>query len=109
MLIVVLSWVPFLQANFAAQNRWRAMFELGKIRELYRKAPVAMFLSVVVLYALSLPLYLFKVAALPKDVYWLLTPIFIASIYPAKIVIGWAYAKAIRRDRRAWILLRWPL
>lgn len=108
-LTIVLTWVPFLQARFAAENRWRAMFELQAIRELYRRAPLAMSLSVVVLYALSLPLYLFKVAALPTDVYWLLTPIFIASIYPAKILIGWAYAQATQSHHRAWLLLRWPL
>ena len=108
-LMVVLSWVPFLQARFAAENRWRAMFELRTIRELYRKAPIVMFLSIVILYALSLPLYLFKIFAVPQDLYWLLTPIFIASIYPAKILIGWAYSRAIRSERRAWLILRWPL
>jgi hypothetical protein len=106
-LLVVLTWVPFLQARFAAENRWQAMFELRAIRELYRKAPLVMFLSVIILYGLSLPLYLFKVAALPTDVYWLLTPIFIGSIYPAKILIGWTYAQANRTQRRAWRILRW--
>ena len=107
-LVIVLSWVPYLQARFAAENRWRAMFDLKVIRELYRKAPITMLLSTVVLYALSLPLYLFKIAALPPDVYWLLTPIFIVSIYPAKILIGWAYSRANRKEHRAWRLVRWP-
>lgn len=107
LLMLVLSWVPFLQAHFAAENRWTAMFELRTIRECYRKAPVIMGLATIVLYALSLPLYLFKVAALPRDVYWLLTPVFILSIYPAKILIGWCYAHAMRTERRASIWLRW--
>ena len=106
--MLVLSWVPFLKARFAAENRWRAMFELKAIRELYRKSPVLMLLSVLVLYAMSLPLYLFKVAALPPDVYWLLTPIFIVSIYPAKILIGWVYSRALRKQQRAWLIIRWP-
>lgn len=109
LLMVVLTWIPFLQAHFAAQNRSSAMFELRSIRELYRRAPLAMFLSIVVLYALCLPLYLFKIVKLPQDVYWLLTPIFIASIYPAKILVGWAYSRAIRTEKRAWVILRWPL
>ena len=108
-LLVVLSWVPFLQARFAAENRWRAMFELRAIRELYRRAPLMMFVSVVFLYALSLPLYLLKIGARPSDVYWLLTPMFIASIYPAKILIGWTYYQATRAEHRAWLILRWPL
>lgn len=109
LLMVVLMWIPFLQAHFAGQNRWRAMFDVKLVRELYRRAPIVMCASIIVLYALCLPLYLFKVAALPQDVYWLLTPIFIASIYPAKILIGWAYFKAMHTDHRAWQLLRWPL
>lgn len=109
LLIIVLTWIPFLQAHFAAQNRWRAMFELRTIRELYRRAPVVMFLSVVLLYALSLPLYLFKVAALPQDASWLLAPIFIGTIYPARILIGWAYAQAVKREQRAAVFIRWPL
>ena len=68
-----------------------------------------MLLSVAVLYALSLPLYLFKAAAVPQDVYWLFTPIFIVSIYPAKILIGWSYSRAIRKEQRAWRIVRWPL
>jgi hypothetical protein len=107
-LIMVLSWVPFLQARFAAENRLRAMFDLKTIRELYRKAPITMLLSTVILYALSLPLYLLKAASLPQDVYWLLTPIFIVSIYPAKILIGWAYSRAVRKEHRAWRIIRWP-
>ncbi len=109
LLLIVLTWVPFLQARFAAENRWRAMFEWKAIRELYRRAPIAMFTAVVVLYALCLPLYLFKIAALPQDVYWLFTPIYIASIYPAKILVGWAYSRAIRAQKRAWRIVRWPL
>ena len=109
LLMVVLTWVPFLQAHFAAENRSSAMFELRTVRELYRRSPIAMFLSIVVLYALSLPLYLFKIVQLPQDVYLLLTPIFIASIYPAKILIGWAYSRAIRKEKRASVIVRWPL
>ena len=109
LLIVVLAWVPFLQAKFAAENRWSAMYDVRTIRDCYRKTPFVMVLSSVVLYALCLPLYLFKVAALPSDVYWLFTPVFILSIYPAKILIGWAYSRAMRRERPAAIVVRWPL
>jgi hypothetical protein len=105
-LVLVLSWVPFLQARFAAENRLAAMLELRTIRELFRRSPVVWFLAIVVLYALSLPLYLFKLFAVPQDMYWLLTPIFIVSIYPAKILIGWAYSRAFKKQRRGWLLVR---
>ncbi|MEK6260339.1 MAG: DUF4013 domain-containing protein [Planctomycetota bacterium] len=107
LLVLTLSWVPFLQARFAAENRLSAMLELGTIRELFRRAPIVWFLAVVVLYALALPLYLFKLFEVPQDMGWMLTPIFIVSIYPAKILIGWAYSRAANKTRRGWLIVRW--
>lgn len=115
-LVCVLSWVPFLQARFAAENRLSAMFELRAIRAMYRRTPIALLLSVVLMYALALPLYLFKLFDTPQDMRWLLTPVFVASIYPARILIGWAYSWGQRKQRKSWYLLRlacgilaWPL
>jgi hypothetical protein len=109
LLMFALSWTPFLQAHFAAENRFRAFRELRKIREYYRRSPILFFLSLVLLYALSLPLYLAKVAVPPRDALWMVTPIFIATIYPARILIGWSYARAVRKETRGWWFVRWPL
>jgi len=106
-LICVLSWAPFLQAHFAAENRFGAFRELGRVRELFRRAPFLWFVAVVVLYALSLPLYLFKVAAPPRDALWYFTLIFVATIYPAKILVAWVYARAVRQEKRRWWPVRW--
>jgi hypothetical protein len=38
---------------------------------------------------------------------WFVTLVFIASIYPAKVVTGWAYHRAARRGKRAHFLWRW--
>ena len=109
LLIPVLAGTPFLQARLAAEGRLRAGFDLKIIRESFCRAPLGQFSALIVLYALSLPLYLFKIAVLPRDAVWLETPIFIASIYPARILIGWAYGCSVRRTTRSWKLLRWSL
>lgn len=109
LLTFVLVWTPFLQAHFAAENRLSAFRELSRIRELLRRAPLASFLSLVLLYALALPLSLTKVAVPPRDAVWLITPIFIATIYPARIFIGWSYARAMRKEQRSWWFIRWPM
>jgi len=109
LLIMALSWTPFLQAHLTAENRFSAFRELGRIRELFRRAPILFFLSLVVLYALALPLYLAKVAVPPSDAMWLVTPIFIATSYPARMLIGWSYARAVRKEERSWVIVRWPL
>lgn len=99
LLVLVFAWVPFLQAHFAAQNRFGAFRELGTVRELFRHAPFAWLAAVIVVYVLALPLYLFKVALPPSDALWGITLVFIASIYPARVATGWAYHRALRRQR----------
>jgi hypothetical protein len=107
LLSVVLSWVPFLQARFAAEGRFRAMFELRAVREMYRHAPFSWLFTMLITLVLALPLYLFKVALPPQDMMWLVTLIFIVSIYPAKVLTGWAYHRAKHREKRTFWLLRY--
>jgi hypothetical protein len=106
-LAMVLSWLPFLQARFAAENRLGAMFELSTIRKLFKQSPVMWLFAVVMTFVLALPLYLAKVRLPPQDAMWLVTTIFIVSIYPARVLTGWAYHRAVRRGRPAWFGLRW--
>jgi len=105
----VLAWVPFLQARFAAEQRLAVFSELGAVRELWRRAPVVMLLALVILYGFSLPLYLFKIVAAPRDAVFFLTPLFILTIYPARLAVGWATHLAQTRPARCWLLLRWPV
>jgi hypothetical protein len=46
------------------------------------------------------PLFLFKIIAPPRDALWLLTPLFVAAMLPARIVTGWAYRRSSVRERR---------
>ncbi|HLJ12314.1 MAG TPA: hypothetical protein VKU82_14055 [Planctomycetaceae bacterium] len=107
LLMLVLSWVPFLQAHYAAENRFGAMFELKKVRKLYLNAPFSWLITMLVTLAFALPMYLFKVALPPSDMLWMETIVFIASIYPAKVLTGWAYHRAKAREKRAFFGLRW--
>jgi hypothetical protein len=106
-LLAVFCWMPFLQAGFAAEDRFGAFFELRQVRQLFGRAPLAWLAAVVVVYVLALPLYLLKVALVPRDAMWLITLVFIVSIYPARVVAGWAYSRAARAARPAWFGWRW--
>jgi hypothetical protein len=99
LLVLAFAWVPFLQAHFAAQNRFGAFRELGIAGELVVRAPFAWMLALFVVYALSLPLYLFKVVLPPSDAMWGVTLVFIVSIYPARVITGWAYSRSARKMR----------
>lgn len=110
MLVVTLSWAPFLQAQFAAEEKFRSGLRLKDMRQTYRHAPLCCLLATVLLYLLALPLYLFKAFLLPQDAMWFITLIFIATIYPTKVLTGWAWYWARRRreeGRKAHWSWRW--
>lgn len=107
MLVAAFAWVPFLQARLAAENRFRAMFELRAIRRAYRRTPLSWLLAVVLVYALSLPLYIAKVRLLPQDAMWVMTAVFIVTIYPARIVTGWVYHRSMMKQVEASFVWRW--
>ncbi len=106
-LVAVLGWVPFLQARLATENRFLAVFEIRAVRELFRRSPLCWFLAITITSALSLPLYLFKIYLLPSDAMWMTTLVFIMTIYPARLMTGWAYHRATKRPERSFWLWRW--
>ncbi|MDA1212167.1 MAG: DUF4013 domain-containing protein, partial [Planctomycetota bacterium] len=106
-LVLVICWLPFLMARFAAENRFRAMFELRAIRELFTRTPVLWAFAIVITCVLALPMYLFKIALPPRDAMWLETLVFLITIWPVKVFTGWAYHKATTRDERRGRFRRW--
>lgn len=110
LLAIVLSWAPFLQARFTVTNRFSAGFEYREIRELYAHAPIVWSCALIVLYLLSLPLYLFKAFLLPPDAMWPITLIFVVSIFPTRLLTGWAYQHAVKKraaGKRSHWTIRW--
>ena len=101
---LTLMWAPLLQARFAAENRLGAFRELKTARELFCRAPFAWLFAIVLTYVFALPLYLFKALSPPQDAMWFITIIFVVSIFPTKVALGWAYQRSMRRPDRAW----WP-
>lgn len=107
MLGVVLIYLPFLQLRMAATDRFSQAFNVLAVRRDFRKAPWAFALSFVVTLLFALPLYLFKIEVVPSEAAWLPGLVFIAFIYPARLLTGWAMGRANRRrDPRHWFF-RW--
>jgi hypothetical protein len=107
LLMWVLMYVPFLQMRFAAENRFRALFELGEVRAAFRRAPWAFAFSFVLTLALALPLYLLKIEMVPREVAWLPSLFFVVFIFPARLLTGWAYGRAERRATPRHWFFRW--
>lgn len=107
MLAIVVLYLPFMQAHFAAQNRFVAMFELGTVRRLFRQAPIAFWFSLLITLGFALPLYLLKIEAVPSETLWLPSLVFVIFILPARFITGWAMGRAMKRKTPRFFLIRW--
>lgn len=92
-----LLYLPMLQAHFAAENRFRALFAVRTIRRDFRRAPWSWLAAMVICLVITpIPLYLLKIEATPREVMWAPCLIFVAFILPARMATG----LALRRARR---------
>ncbi len=96
-LALVLLYLPFLQLRLAAANRLGAAFEVRAVRSEYKRAPWAFTVAFVLTLLFALPLYLLKIEMVPREAAWLPSLVFVAFIYPARLLTGWALARAARR------------
>ena len=98
MLAVVVSFLPFLQVRYAVEGRASAFFSPRAVRDRFRRAPWAFAFSLLVLLLASVPLYLLKIEMIPREAAWLPSLVFVAFLAPARLLVGWAYARSGRRD-----------
>jgi hypothetical protein len=96
-MILIVQYLPFLQMRLAVSNRWREGFNLAGVRQDFRFAPWAFAVSLFMTLLLALPLYLLKIEVIPREAAWLPGLVFIAFLAPARLAVGWAMGRAIRR------------
>jgi hypothetical protein len=106
LMAVVILYLPFLQTHFAAENRLSAMFELGTVRRYFRQAPVAYWFAILVTILFALPLFLLKIEYTVSELMWIPSLVFVVFIYPARLLTGWALARAKRRETPRYFLVR---
>jgi hypothetical protein len=107
LLWIVLLWLPFLQMRVAETGRLSAGFELRAVRSDFKRAPWAFTIALIVSLAFALPLYLLKIEMVPREAAWLPSLFFIAFIFPARILTGWAVSRARRREAPRHWFFRW--
>jgi hypothetical protein len=107
LLMFVLLYLPFLQARLAAQNRFRAVFEFHEVRADFQRAPWAFSFALIITLLFALPLFLLKIEVIPREAAWLPSLVFIAFIFPARLLTGWALARAAQREKPRHWFWRW--
>jgi hypothetical protein len=107
LLALVLLYLPFLQMRLAANNDFREVFRIRAVRADFKRAPWAFALAFVLTLLFALPLYLLKIEIVPREAAWLPSLVFVAFIFPARLVTGWALARANRRETPRHWFFRW--
>jgi hypothetical protein len=83
------------------------MYQVRPVRQLFVRAPIAFVFSLLVTLALALPLYSLKIELIPREAEWLPSLLFVASIWPARLAVGWAVARGRKRERPRHFVFRW--
>jgi hypothetical protein len=107
LLALVLLYLPFLQMRLAATDRLSEGFSLRSVRADYRRAPWAFTFAFVLTLLFALPLYVLKIELVPRDAAWLPSLVFVAFIFPARLVTGRALARAARHEAPRHWFFRW--
>ena len=97
-LAITFLYLPMLQTRFAVEQRLAVFKEIGVVRSMYQRAPLALWISMVSVWLLALPVYLVKIELTPREVVMLPAVVFIIFAWPTRILLGWAYARAQRRE-----------
>ena len=105
LLAIVLIYLPFAQTHMAVQNRFVEVFNLGEIRRQFSRAPIAWWFALTITLLFAIPLYLLTIEATQREVTYLINLFFIAFIYPARLVIGWAMGRALHHKQPRFILI----
>jgi hypothetical protein len=104
---VVLLYLPFLQAHYAAEQRFAAMFEVFSVRAQFQRAPLLFWLALVITLASSLPLYLLTAFSTPRELTWIPSLVFVVFMLPARFLTGWAVGCGRSIEEPAFFLWRW--
>lgn len=104
---IVMLYLPLLQIRMASRNRFIEIFNVRAIRRDFKKAPWFFAISLLLLCALAIPLYLMRIEATPSELAWLPSLVFVLFMWPAKLVMGAAVGYANRRPANRHWILRW--
>ncbi len=93
-----------MQTRYAwKRDAWVFVQPLEAVRQ-FGRAPLAAAVCGWLALLLAVPMFLLKVEAVPTELEWVLALVFVGGAWPARILLGWAAARANRQTqaRRWW-------
>jgi hypothetical protein len=107
--IPVFAVLPFLQAHFATDGKLKRFIEVRHVVRNFGRAPWAHIVALLMAIVMALPLFVLKVEAIPSELLWSLSIVFVVFTWPAKMLIGWAYGRGAKREQSSRWWVRYPL
>lgn len=108
LMMLITMYLPFLQMNLAIENRFRAGFELRKVRRQYSNAPWSFLWANFLTLGLALPLYLLRIEATPDEYVWLLSLFFVLFTLPGRWFSGFAIYRSQKTGQKHGWYSRFP-
>lgn len=108
LMMLITMYLPFLQMNLAIENRFRAVFELRKVRRQYSSAPWCFLWANFLTLGLALPLYLLRIEATPDEYVWLLSLFFVLFTLPGRWFSGFAIYRSQKTGQKHGWYSRFP-
>ena len=101
---IVVIYLPFAQTHMAVQNRFVEIYNLGEIRRQFSRAPIAWWCALAITLLSAIPLYLLTIEATQREVTYLINLFFVAFIYPARLLLGWAMGRSLHHHKPRFVL-----
>jgi hypothetical protein len=106
LMLWVLPRIPYLQVRFAREKRFRVFLENKAVVEGFRKTPWSMLWGIAVLFVFATPLYVLRIEPIPQELNWILTFFFVFFLFPAHLIVGWAWGRSEGQTERTHFGLR---
>ncbi len=107
LLALVLIYLPIMQTRYSVQREASVFLDVRAIRTLFKRAPIALWISMVSVWAFALPVYLAKIQLTPREVFLLPTMVFVLFSWPSRMLMGWAYGRANKREENRNVISIW--
>jgi hypothetical protein len=103
--IPLFAILPIIQTQFSVTGDLRSFLDPRRVLGIVRRAPIWHLCSWIMVVVLSIPFYLLKIETVPEELLWILALVFLMFALPARVIMGWALSRSLKRQvPRPWWL-----
>ncbi len=98
-LFAALQYYPLVHCRYCVTGNWLSYFQWRQAASRYWYSPLRLSLAMALALVLTFPLWLTRIAMIPYDLWWLLSGLYVACLWPVWLTWGWAWHHASTRTR----------